>query len=92
MSQGLTISNWNKQKVTGDQLRNITFPKSPCREDAEKRLHYFEKGLLKKPEVVQQQKDPTSPNIDKRYVRKLKPEEAFDSPSRYPNFPLIHEN
>jgi len=53
------------------------------KEDAEKRLCSLEKSLLKKPEVVQRYKDAMDANIDKGYVRKLKPEEAHAGPNWY---------
>ena len=63
------------------------------KEDAEKRLYSLEKSLLKKPEVAQRYKDAMNANIDKGYVRKLKPEEAHDGPSWYlPHFPVIRED
>ena len=58
-----------------------------------KRLYSLEKSLLKKPEVVQRYKDAMNANIDKGYVRKLKPEEAHDGPSWYlPHFAVIRED
>ena len=63
------------------------------KEDAEKRLYSLEKSLLKKPEVAQRYKDAMNANIDKGYVRKLKPEEAHDGPSWYlPHFPVVRED
>ena len=63
------------------------------KEDAEKRLYSLEKSLLKKPEVAQRYKDAMNANIDKGYVRKLKPEQAHDGPSWYlPHFPVIRED
>ena len=53
------------------------------KEDAEKHLYSLEKSMLKKPEVVQRYKDAIDANIDKGYVRKLKPEEAHEGPSWY---------
>ena len=63
------------------------------REEAERHLFSLEKNLIKKPEVAKRYKEAMNANVEKGYVRKLRPNEGEDGPSWYlPHLPVIRED